>query len=104
MTEKKKVFNVTFTKEFDVFVRAASKEEVVKAIGRDLVREHGEIDRDWNSGDWEVYVGDLGSKRADMVVKDGQLVNVLDTVECKHPKPGARGWCDACIKKAELGE
>ncbi len=102
------VFNVTFTKEFDVFVRAKSKEEVIKAIGCDIIREGGEIDRDWNAGDWEFDVCGLGSKRADMAIKDGQLVNILDTVECSHPKePNQYGitppWCDACVKKAEEG-
>ena len=93
------VFNVTFTKEFELFVKAESVEEIQKAITPRLLRS---IDHEhWETGEWEFDVADLGSKKADHALVDGQIVNILDTITCNHPKPDKyRGWCDDCLAKA----
>ena len=92
------IYSVSFRKQFDVFVKAPSREDLKKAIDDDLLRE---VERDWDTGEWEADVTNLKGAKADHALVDGQIVNILDTITCNHPKPDKyRGWCDDCLAKA----
>jgi len=71
------IFQVTFTKEFDIFLRAASREEAEAAV-ETTIEDH-ELDSDWGTGDWDSFV----SKKpcdvaADHGVSNGRVVNIED--------------------------